>query len=477
MENAISVSSTTLARYNQVPWKGSASKLSAGRLKTSKNGRFLIYEDGSPFFYLGDTAWELFHRLKREEIEVYLENRRSKGYTVIQVVLLSELDGLNTPNTNGDRPLIDNNPETPNEAYFKYVDEIINLAASKGMFIGLLPTWGDKMEKMPWGTGPVIFNETNARHYGNWLGKRYKDFPNIIWINGGDRFGGDEGSGAGGPKVNLLPIWNSLANGIKETDPNHLMTFHPIGFGKCSSSVWFHNEEWLDFNMLQTGHREISFSCYVNLIDDYSLIPVKPVIDGEPRYEDHPIAWEPESLGWFNEMHVRQAAYWSVFSGAFGHVYGCHAIWQFLTKENVPVGFARHTWQEDLDLPGACQMLNLRRLMESRPMLDRVPYPEIVLNPGDEFNRIIATKGEGYIMIYSALGGEIELLGDLLRCEIYMSWWFDPRSGIASKNGMIIKNKRLFFKPPSRGPGFDWILVLDEMDYKFDQPGEPSGNK
>src|SRR5829696_3180637 len=41
----------------------------APRLKVSENRRFLVKEDGSPFFYLGDTAWELFHRLDREGAE------------------------------------------------------------------------------------------------------------------------------------------------------------------------------------------------------------------------------------------------------------------------------------------------------------------------------------------------------------------------------------------------------------------------
>ncbi len=79
-----------------------------GDLRVSPNQRFLLYADGTPFFYLGDTAWELFHRLSIEESAVYLENRRAKGFNVIQAVVLSELDGLNVPNADGERPLIDN---------------------------------------------------------------------------------------------------------------------------------------------------------------------------------------------------------------------------------------------------------------------------------------------------------------------------------------------------------------------------------
>ncbi len=128
----------------------------------SENHRFLVFEDGTPFFYLGDTAWELLHRLSKPDAEKYLENRRQKGFTVIQAVALAELDGLNDPNAEGDLPLIDNDPAKPNEKYFAHVDWVIKRAEEKGIFIGLLPTWGDKWNKK-WGVGPEIFTPENAK--------------------------------------------------------------------------------------------------------------------------------------------------------------------------------------------------------------------------------------------------------------------------------------------------------------------------
>jgi len=161
--------------------------------------------------------------LNYREAETYLENRRQKGFTVIQAVILAELDGLNTPNRNGDKPLINNDPARPNERYFSYVDSLIRLAATKGIFIGLLPTWGDKIDNSTWGLGPVVFNPENAAVYGKFLGNRYKSFPNIIWINGGDRPGGKNAAGNG----DNFPVWDALGKSIKSTDPNHLMTYHP----------------------------------------------------------------------------------------------------------------------------------------------------------------------------------------------------------------------------------------------------------
>jgi len=118
-----------------------------GPLRVSDNRHYLVQANGKPFFYLGDTAWELFHRLNRDETERYLRKRTEQGFTVIQAVALAELDGLNTPNANGDKPLLDNDPTKPNETYFRHVDFVIDKAAELGLVIGLLPTWGDKLFK------------------------------------------------------------------------------------------------------------------------------------------------------------------------------------------------------------------------------------------------------------------------------------------------------------------------------------------
>jgi hypothetical protein len=445
-------------------WSGPGVNFTHGRLQVSEDHRFLQFQDGTPFFYLGDTGWELFHRLTFKEAEKYLENRRQKGFTVIQAVILAELDGLNTPDRNGDKPLINNDPLKPNEAYFAFVDSVIRLAESKGIFIGLLPTWGDKVDRA-WGVGPVIFNKDNAFQYGKWLGQRYMNFPNIIWIGGGDRLGGKSQDG----KSDNFPVYDALGRGIKSADPNHLMTFHPGG--EHSSSEWFQACDWLDFNMAQTGHGQRSYAIYRIIAEDYAKSPVKPCMDGEPRYEDHPVNWMPDSLGWFNEMHVRQAAYWNLFSGSLGHTYGCHPVWQMAAPGHEPIGYARHFWYDVLDLPGAWQMLNLRRLMESRPVKGRVPFEGLVLNPGDEYSHISALKGDGFMMIYTPLGNDIEIDGYRLPADSYNAWWFDPRSGKASFAGTFIKKSSLQFMAPSRGPGFDWVLVLDEQGRKFDPPG------
>src|SRR6185436_10952653 len=83
------------------------------KLKVSENQRFLVQADGKPFFYLADTAWELFHRLDSKDAAEYLKTRASQGYTVVQAVALAELDGLTDPNAYGKVPLIEKDPTRP----------------------------------------------------------------------------------------------------------------------------------------------------------------------------------------------------------------------------------------------------------------------------------------------------------------------------------------------------------------------------
>lgn len=427
---------------------------SLGRLIVSENKRFLIHEDGTPFLYLGDTAWELFHRLNEEEVEMYLENRRAKGFTVIQAVILAELNGLEEASKIGLKPLNNNKPEQPNEAYFQWIDTVIRIACNKGIVVGLLPTWGDKVSKM-WGVGPEVFNPENAFEYGAFLGKRYRDTPNIIWINGGDRPVNEKSEA----------IWDALAKGIKSEDKNHLMTFHPSG--EQSSSTWFHDKEWLDFNMSQTGHSQRNYDIFGKLIvGDYNRQPTKPCINGEPCYEDHPVMWKPELMGWFDDTDTRQAMYWSLFSGAFGHTYGCHPLWQFKSTEHNPVGLVRHNWNEVLDLPGAENIKHAKELLKAYDYLSRVPAPEILVNPGSfAADRVIATRGKDYAFVYLPNGYPIGVsLEKIPGAEKLNLLWFDVRTGERSFIKQTPAQGTFLATPQKSGRGNDWVLIMEKSE-------------
>jgi hypothetical protein len=436
--------------------EGTAKASGPLRLRVSANKRFLVYENGKPFFYLGDTAWELFHRLSLEEAGLYMDDRKSKGFTVIQACVLAELDGLHTPNAYQHTPLQNDDPTKPNEAYFRDVDKFLNLATSKGLYVGLLPTWGDKVFKNNWGKGPEIFNAKNARVYGKYLGTRYKDQQNIIWILGGDRNPRDSGD---------VAIWRAMAEGIAEGTGGYdraLMTFHPAPKEDGGSSTWFQNDQWLDFNMLQTGHCK-NGNNYEKISHDYALQPVKPVMDGEPLYEDHPICFDLKKNGYSKADDIRKLAYWQVFAGAFGHTYGCHAVWQFYDKGRDPVNSPARTWKEALNLPGARQMGFVKKLMLSKPMLDRIPDQSLVrnANPQDSsYCEATRAANGGYAFIYTPTGKKLQINTKGLKGPRLAVQWFNPRTGVYSKKEVVVKTSEMLFNPPSTGEGIDWVLIL-----------------
>lgn len=438
-------------------------QVKAQTYSVSANKRFLV-KDGKPFFWLGDTAWELFHRLNREDADYYLQKRAAQGFTVVQAVALAEFDGLDVPNSYGDKPLTNNDPTKPNDAYFRHVDYIIDKAAQLGITIAFLPTWGDKVFKSTWGKGPEVFNESNARSYGKWLGNRYKSKTNLIWVLGGDRQ----------PRKDSrdVEIWRAMAAGIAEAAGGNdkvLMTYHPQP-NREGSSEWFHQDEWFDFNMFQTGHCRDS-PVYDNIQRAYNREPVKPVLDGEPVYEDHPICFNAKENGISSAYDVRKSAYLDLFAGAFGHTYGCHDIWQMYSPDREAVNSPHVYWQQALDLPGATEMKFVRRLIESRPVTDRVPDQSIVVeNALSAAERVQATRGKDYIFVYSASGKAFSVNPGKISGTELTAFWYDPRNGKVKDAGKVDHSTVNRFMPPTSGYGHDWVLVIDDAAKGYPKP-------
>lgn len=436
---------------------------STAQLRVSDNKRFIQTADGKPFFWLGDTAWELFHRLNRDEATMYLKNRADKGFTVIQAVVLAELDGLHDPNPYGEIPLENDDPTKPREAYFQHVDFIVRKAAELGLHIGMLPTWGDKVNKA-WGIGPEIFNADNAKTYGRWLATRYKNDKNIIWIIGGDRNPTNE---------QHVTVWRAMAAGIEEAlgRDNALITFHPqpTGIDDGGSAKWFHNDDWLDFNMFQTGHCRDA-NLWDRMKYAYNLKPTKPVLDGEPIYEDHPVCFNPADLGMSSAYDVRKSAWINIFAGAFGHTYGCHDIWQMWAPNRTPKNGPPRPWYVAIDLPGAGQMKFVRKLVEARPMFDRVPDQSLITDALGDADHIQATRGNNYIFVYSAQGKKFTVNTNKISGKELVGNWYNPRNGEITPMGKFPKKNQQEFTPPTTGYGHDWVLVLDDASKNYKLP-------
>lgn len=422
-------------------------------LGISSNGRYLQTSDGQPFFWQGNTTWLMPQKLTREEIDTVLEASYKQGYNVVQVQVVNAL-----PSRSAYGYL------SGNEKYWEHLDYIVDEAAGKGIYVGMVCMWGSLVKK-----GEV--DEEMAAQYGEFLAKRYKDKDNIVWIIGGDAKG-DTGA----------EVWSALAESIKGIDDRHLMTFHP--FGRTSSIGWWHNAEWLDFNMFQSGHRrydqkrgdaddqraDIAEDNWRYVEAAWGTEPAKPILDGEPSYEDIPQGLHDVTQPRWQACDVRRYAYWSVFSGACGHTYGHNSIMQFYNGEGAGGYGADKTWKEALEAPGFTQMKHLKNLMLMFPYFERVPDQSIIFGNGERYDRAVATRGEDYMLIYTYTNAPMEINLSKISGAVKKSYWYDVQTGeiTAGKtlNGSV---KTVQFDGPT-GPGNDHVLiVVDARSKEYQQ--------
>ncbi len=434
-----------------------------GPLRVREDGRYLERADGTPFFWLGDTAWELFHRLDREEAERYLDDRRAKGFNLVQAVVLAERGGLNVPNPAGDLPLVDGDPTRPVEAYFHHVDSIVAMANGRGMVIGMLPTWGKYWKT---GASDSIFDPDNAYAFGRFLGARYRD-ADLVWILGGDNNVEDD---------NERAIIDAMATGLREGDGGrHLITYHPRGPGRSSDVV--PDADWLDFHMVQSSHASRTLDNGRFIEGDLRRRPLRPSLDGEPRYEAIPVGFyfrNADPLDRFDAFDVRRAAYWALLAGACGHTYGNNNVWQMWEPGLDSVLGADIPWYDALDHPGAFQMGHVRRLFESRPFHRLRPDPDLVLDAPDEPGATVraarAVDGS-FAFIYSAMGRPFSVDDSRIAGRRVRQIWYDPRYGVAHHVHTATTKAIQGFTPPSSGPGHDWLLILEDEAAGYPLPG------
>ena len=460
------------------------------RIHVHSDGHYLSTEDGQPFFWMGDTAWELIHHTTREEASYYLHTRGRQGFTVIQTVILSEFDGVREPSALGLKPLIENDPRRPNPAYFDRVVEIVDEAAANGLYVALLPTWGDKLTA-PWGDGPRLFrldNLSDAHFFASYVAGRVKDRTNVLWILGGDRpprikgtndsYLQTTGKSAGfPPDQDWIPIWREIASGVEEgLGRKPVIAYHPNG-GKESSSVSLHKESWLSINGMQSGHgsgRDVPVWEWI--ARDYALNPTKPTLDLEPNYEDHPYnpwpKWDP-ATGYFRDLDVRKQVYRSVFAGACGVTYGHHAVWAFANARNGTINHADRDWIDAMQRPAGRQMQFLRALMESRPFFTRIPDQSLILSDdkgGGQHIQATRDRAGTYAFVYFP-ASDLEAVVDLskLKGTKIRTWWYDPRTGIGTLVGAIDRGQQKSFRSPAYGP--DWVLILEDEASGYPPPG------
>ena len=235
------------------------------RIQVHADGHSLETDDGRPFFWMGDTAWELIHHTTREEASYYLHTRGRQGFTVIQTVVLSEFDGINQPSVLGLKPLIDNDPRRPNPAYFDRIVEIVDEAAANGLYVALVPIWGDKLTA-PWGTGPRLFRSDRADVAD---GEQRRDF---IWV---------------GDVVDVM-LWlldSPETSGIFNVGTGQARSYRDLARAVCAAAGVPDRVEFIDMPAALRGHYQSFTEAPMRRLRAAGyLAPFTPLEEGVRRY-------------------------------------------------------------------------------------------------------------------------------------------------------------------------------------------------
>lgn len=422
-----------------------------GNLKISDNNNYFLNGD-KPFFWLGDTAWLIFANISEEEAYVYLKNRADKGFSVIQACLVYAVPKMADINK---MPTGRYDVET--SKYWEHCDRIIKMAQELGIYMALLPSWGSLLKNN-------IINMENASEYAEFLADRYKDYKNIIWVLGGDiKAAGYEG------------IYNVMGNLLKEKNSDKLIGFHP--FGRCSSTQWFGDAKWLDFNMFQSGHRRYD-QCEMGAWDDNGdntsyygednwkyvehdkKLSDKPTLDAEPSYELILQGLHDASQPYWMAKDVRRYAYWSVLAGAAGHTYGDNSVMQFFTgsKNGASYG-AKESWKTAIHHDGSGQMRYLKELMESVDYVNGKKADEFLIGGQKEkYERVAVFAGKDFLIAYSFLGKSFCIDTS---CYIGKEIWFmKPATGVYSYEGVISGGEFEFKELPCYDDNTDIVVLI-----------------
>lgn len=412
-----------------------------GPIRVSPNGRYFVDREGKPFFWLGDTAWPLFAQYSRTQAEAYLKNRAEKGFTIIQGVLAwGQGTGFESKvpmaNAAGDKPWLNDDPSTPNDAYFKHVDYLVGFANRQGLILAMLPTWGYYVNDVR------TIHAGNARAYGRWLGRRYQGAPNVVWINGGDRIA-----------TGFEEVYRELARGLREGDNGaHLITYHPCGWR--SSSQYFHQDEWLDFNMIETWTEWSKI--YPAIISDSLRTPAKPVVLGEGAYENGP----EYPQGPITPQIVRRQAWWSFMAGGF-HTYGQNQMWRM-----------EKGWESSFDTPGAGNVAKMKEILSSLNWWELIPDQGVfATGVGSEktLNTAMRSASGDRVLIYLASQCTVFVHLDKIAARNCKATWINPANGTrkdagtfvtGNLNGKIFPDGRTqYFSTP--GHWEDAVLLLE----------------
>jgi hypothetical protein len=418
-------------------------------LAVAPGGRYLEDAVGTPFLIHGESAWGLITQLTREDADRYLDDRHARGFNTILVMLLNASFSTNSPaNAYGQMPfLIPGDYSTPNEAYFAHADWVLRRAAEQGFLVLLAPSYtGSGGGSEGWYRAMVANGPDQLRQYGEYLGRRYRDFANILWVQAGDY---------NPPHKELV---RAIAEGIRAVDPRALHTAH--GSRETPALGYWEGESWLQVNNIYTALPESwpSSPVYAAALAQYAQPEPLPFFLIEGVYENEHDA---------TERHLRSQAYQAVLSGAAGQIFGSNPIWHFDGRGLYP---APVTWQEALGSRGTQSMTHLRELLGGIPWWRLEPVTDGTLltgGLGSEDDRAVAARAvdRSFALFYLPSSRTITVDLSQIAGPRVTAHWFDPANGeFAAVSGSPFAatgSHQFRPEPDNNSSGFDdWVLVL-----------------
>jgi hypothetical protein len=454
-----------------INWPAALSGPGTGQFMVlSQDKRYLINTiTNKPVFITGEQAYSLATNLSSaEDIEYYLSTRQSMGFNFIWVGAVDQAYLVNAPgNALGEVPFA-NYPfwggrafANMNEAYFAHLDYVIQRAAAHGFtvllntaFVGSGPTWCS--DKTGWCRELLTASDSDLFAYGVYLGNRYKSYPNIVWMMGGDC------------DLTNYPIFktkmNDIAKGIASVDSVHLMTIETLPPNGASQDG-MSGATWINLNFLFQDAPGMASKVNAN----YMRTDALPMFLGEDNLENETV----------NELVERTEVYQAVLGGAhLGFVFGNCVIWPFGAVYeycNVQPG---QTWKNRLRSPGSVAREYLGRLMRSREHWKMVPdidHTVAIAGYGSEDTVTVTSRTEDgqSIIAYIPNGNATALTVNMGKIISSIGkakcWWFSPSSGAASLIGTYSSSGARTFAPPDAN---DWVLVIDDAQARLAPPGE-----
>ena len=415
-------------------------------LRVEAGKRYLVDASGDPFLLHGDTAWSLMAAASKADAELYLEDRRRKGFNTILVSLIEHLFAPDPPNNaDGDPPFTTSGDyRTPNEAYFAHADWVIQRAAEKGMLVLLVPSYmGYNGGDQGWYQEMLANGDARMRDYGRYLGQRYAAHDNILWTHGGDY----------DPPVRALA--REIALGIREFDPDALHTVHGAPETHILDYWDIATETWIGVNNVYT-FKEVFAPC----LEEYERPGEMPFFLIESRYEG-------EHLPTGNDQRVRMEAYQARLSGASGSVFGNSPVWAFDGPPLHPI--SPSDWKLWLDSPGARSMPHVQDLFNAHSWWTLEPDPDNELLVGglsSGLDRAVAARDAAgaFALAYMPSARTITLDLSKLAGPDVEARWYDPTTGQFSPvvgSPFPASGTRTFTPAGDNASGWDdWVLEL-----------------